>query len=400
MERTNFILAYKYNDIFNDLSDKQAGVLIKAIFKYQFNGAIASFNDNELKMAFKFIKKDMDYNNHKYQQICEKNRGNGLKGGRPKLAQVPLNAEKKGEKSILNNEKNGGENNPNCKKNRTVISETVGLLKNPLINKDNFEQGSKPFLKKTERLFEKPKKPDNDNDDDDDYDNDDDYDYDYDKDKDKDKDCVSALLKHYPPKNFSGKSLPKSQTELPALKAPPALAANKQQAPTKKLYANQANEINSTPTKTAQKALAPNGRQATIKTLNPQLNPQAKIFEIFKEIYERETGQPYAQKQSEFILLATLIKLHGIDAVMLKIKILSAGCKNTVFWFTKGGFSDFSIGKLSSMWNNLVPIETEEQKQARIERLKTIAAANRVYEEREKERKQWELTHTKITTKL
>jgi hypothetical protein len=361
LERTNFIISYKYKDIFNDLSDKQAGVLIKAIFKYQHDGAIAGFGDAELKMAFRFIKNDMDYNNKKYEEICEKNKKNINKRWKKKVVDIVDNS-----KPIRP-----------YKKNTTV------LIKKSI---DKYRKnGTGELDEKTplyDRIFGNTKNTDNDVD----VDNEDD------NENDKDKDCVSALQKHYVPQNFSGKPLPKSQTELPALKAPPALAANKQQTPTKKLYAKQA----STPPKTAQKALAPNGRQATIE----HLTPQTKAFEFFKAIYERETGEPYAKKQSEFILLANLIKLHGIYAVERKIKILSIGCKNAVFWFTKNGFSDFTIGKLSLMWNNLIPIETEEQKKDRIESEKTKSAAKRVYEEREKEKRERELNHTKIQSKL
>jgi hypothetical protein len=76
MERNNFVLSYDYNDIFKDLSEKQAGVLVKAIYEYQIEGTIANFSDLELRMAFKFIKKNMDFNNKQYEEKCMKNKEN------------------------------------------------------------------------------------------------------------------------------------------------------------------------------------------------------------------------------------------------------------------------------------------------------------------------------------
>lgn len=120
MAKNSFVIYHNYRDTLEDLTNEQVGELFRAIFDYEIDKKEPNFN-GELKIAFRFIKKDLDLNSDKYESICERNRMNGLKGGRPK--------------------------NP----------------KNP----NGFS--------KTQENPEKPKKADNDNEYDNDYDNDDDY---------------------------------------------------------------------------------------------------------------------------------------------------------------------------------------------------------------------------------
>ncbi|MBR1980184.1 DUF6291 domain-containing protein [Candidatus Proelusimicrobium excrementi] len=84
-EKNSFVLRNEYLDIFTDLSDNQAGVLIKAVYKYAAAKEMPEgLKDVEVKMAFKFIKKDIDYDTAKYEEICEKRSEAGKSGGRPK----------------------------------------------------------------------------------------------------------------------------------------------------------------------------------------------------------------------------------------------------------------------------------------------------------------------------
>ena len=114
MAKNSFVIYHNYRDTLEDLTDEQVGKLFRAIFDYEIDKKEPNFN-GELKIAFRFIKKDLDLNNDKYESICERNRKNGQKGGAPK-------------------------GNQNARKQP-----------------------------------KQPKQPDNDNDDDNDYDNDDDY---------------------------------------------------------------------------------------------------------------------------------------------------------------------------------------------------------------------------------
>ena len=81
--KNSFIIYHSYMEIFEDLTDEQLGKLFRAFFNYEINRIEPNFT-GEMKIAFKVIKKDLDINLEKYENICERNRLNGLKGGRPR----------------------------------------------------------------------------------------------------------------------------------------------------------------------------------------------------------------------------------------------------------------------------------------------------------------------------
>ncbi|OAV68534.1 hypothetical protein Barb6XT_00081 [Bacteroidales bacterium Barb6XT] len=83
--RETFILKSDWKSIFDDLSDKQAGMLIKMLFDYNVNGdKPANLSDLEIKMAFKLMAIDCDRFMTNYDRRCETSKNNGRKGGRPK----------------------------------------------------------------------------------------------------------------------------------------------------------------------------------------------------------------------------------------------------------------------------------------------------------------------------
>ena len=88
MAKNSFVIYHNYRETLEDLTDEQVGILMRAIFDYEIDGIEPTF-DGELKIAFKFIKKDLDFNSSKYESICERNRTNGAKGGRPKNPKNP-----------------------------------------------------------------------------------------------------------------------------------------------------------------------------------------------------------------------------------------------------------------------------------------------------------------------
>ena len=84
MPKNSFILQARLNTIVAKLTDAQAGVLFKSILNYAENGSQANFDDSGVAIAFEFVKQDIDYNNAKYAEVCERNANNGRKGGAPK----------------------------------------------------------------------------------------------------------------------------------------------------------------------------------------------------------------------------------------------------------------------------------------------------------------------------
>ena len=90
--KDSFVIYTKYEEQINILSDAQAGVLLRALIKYQ-NGAELPKMDGITTMAFSFIKQQIEFDNKKYDEVCKVNKENGQRGGRPTKA-----IENKGEK--------------------------------------------------------------------------------------------------------------------------------------------------------------------------------------------------------------------------------------------------------------------------------------------------------------
>lgn len=118
-----FLVYLDYRQHIELLSDVEKGKLLMAMLDYAETEQVPLL-DGMTKMAFSFIRAQMDRDAEKYSSTCEKNRKNGAKGGRPAK------------------------------------------------QKADDENPSKP--KTTERFSGKPKKPDNDNEYDNEYENEDD----------------------------------------------------------------------------------------------------------------------------------------------------------------------------------------------------------------------------------
>lgn len=83
MDKISFLMYLDYEEQFNLLTDEQLGMLIRAIMKYEKTHEEPKL-EGMMKMAFSFIKAQLDRDREKYNNKCEKNRENGAKGGRPK----------------------------------------------------------------------------------------------------------------------------------------------------------------------------------------------------------------------------------------------------------------------------------------------------------------------------
>src|SRR5690348_13562364 len=77
-----FILYQDQEEIFNKLSNEEAGQLIKAIFQYN-NGETPKL-EKLLDLVFTPIKQNLDRDTVKWNNAAERSRKNGLLGGRPK----------------------------------------------------------------------------------------------------------------------------------------------------------------------------------------------------------------------------------------------------------------------------------------------------------------------------
>lgn len=84
MTKNSFVMRTGYYDIVKDMSDKQAGQLLKAIVNYVATKEIPELTDVEVKMAFRFVKQDLDYDEQRYLARVEHNRKVAKLGGAPK----------------------------------------------------------------------------------------------------------------------------------------------------------------------------------------------------------------------------------------------------------------------------------------------------------------------------
>lgn len=82
--KSAFLIPMKQREKVDGLSDQDAGKLFKLIFAYEA-GDLTEIPTDRAGTAFEFgFKQDLDENRTKYEATCEKNKVNGLKGGRPK----------------------------------------------------------------------------------------------------------------------------------------------------------------------------------------------------------------------------------------------------------------------------------------------------------------------------
>lgn len=75
MAKDSFILYLEQKQIFEMLTDEEAGQLIKAIFEYEDTGQTVTL-DRSLQIAFLPIKNVLDRNKEKYEKVVERNRKN------------------------------------------------------------------------------------------------------------------------------------------------------------------------------------------------------------------------------------------------------------------------------------------------------------------------------------
>lgn len=82
--KESFVLYTSQYEAVADLSVQQKGELFDALFQYVSTGDEPKFTDREVKMAFNFIRIQIDRDNAKYAEVCERRRAAGRMGGRPR----------------------------------------------------------------------------------------------------------------------------------------------------------------------------------------------------------------------------------------------------------------------------------------------------------------------------
>jgi hypothetical protein len=88
-EKVSFLMYLDYEEHFKLMTDEQLGQLLRAIMEYERTRQVPQL-DGMVKMAFSFIKAQLDRDREKYEEKCAKNKENGKRGGRPKKNQTDI----------------------------------------------------------------------------------------------------------------------------------------------------------------------------------------------------------------------------------------------------------------------------------------------------------------------
>lgn len=118
-EKKGFLMFHSHEKHFDMLTDEQAGILIKALFRYSVAGENPEIPDKTVQMAFSFLADEIDRDTDRYEAICKRNAENGKKGGRPRK-----NASGKTEKSRKAKEKEN-ENEKEKENEKVKVYENV-----------------------------------------------------------------------------------------------------------------------------------------------------------------------------------------------------------------------------------------------------------------------------------
>ena len=80
-----FISYMPHKSQIEELTNEEAGILYKRLFSYVDTGELPDFRGNKLlKIIFYDYQRELERDIERYQSMCERNRINGQKGGRPK----------------------------------------------------------------------------------------------------------------------------------------------------------------------------------------------------------------------------------------------------------------------------------------------------------------------------
>ena len=102
--KKSFLMYYEYEEQLADFTDAELGQLIRAIFKYEKLGLEPENLGSLQKMAFGFIKGNLNRDREKYDRRTETSVINGKKGGRPKKIkpnEKPNEKPKKPKKAVI-----------------------------------------------------------------------------------------------------------------------------------------------------------------------------------------------------------------------------------------------------------------------------------------------------------
>jgi len=142
--KKSFLLYCDTKFTIDKLTDEQSGKLFKHILNY-VNDLNPVLNDLLLEIAFEPIKQNLKRDLKKYLNVCERNKLNGLKGGRPKNPSEP-----KKPSGLIGNPKNPS-------KPKKADNDNDNEIVNEYVNKNNIDKNFIPIINKW-LVYKKEKK--------------------------------------------------------------------------------------------------------------------------------------------------------------------------------------------------------------------------------------------------
>ncbi len=90
MPERKIFYVYRTNaEYFDALKDRELGMIFRAMYQYAFYQKEPDWLNDKLVTGFILIRPHLDADREKYKRVCERNRKNGQKGGRPKKTPEP-----------------------------------------------------------------------------------------------------------------------------------------------------------------------------------------------------------------------------------------------------------------------------------------------------------------------
>lgn len=124
----SFVLYTNYYDILKDLPDEDTGALFKAILCYTKTGSEPKLKER-IKIAFAFIKNQLDLDKDKYNKKVERLRENGRKGGLAKAGKEEIEEDSLANLANAKIAKHNDNVNNNVNVNDNVLSQNVEKVK-------------------------------------------------------------------------------------------------------------------------------------------------------------------------------------------------------------------------------------------------------------------------------
>ena len=77
----SFLVKHDVRPLIDNMTDEQAGALLKALISFSAEGQTSDFDDPLLSATYSMMRGHIEEHDRRYQEKCERNRENGQKGG-------------------------------------------------------------------------------------------------------------------------------------------------------------------------------------------------------------------------------------------------------------------------------------------------------------------------------